>query len=299
MDKSPKIPFFSIIIPTYNHAHLIKRCLDSLIVQSFKDWEAIVVNNYSEDNTVEVVNSYEDGRIRIINFKNNGIIASSRNVGIREAKAKWICFLDSDDWYNEARLKSIVNIGMESYDVIYHPLDIIEQGAKPKRMPTRQLSAVDPAKDLLYNLNAIPTSSTCIRRDFLEHTRGFNESRELIGVEDFDLWIRIAQFKARFLMINVILGYYHIGTSNITLTDERQIVRLTAVYSQFIKNCTDLDSKKKIESALNYLIAKLYLNTPNSKKAVNFLLKSLYYGSFRIKLRSLFHLPSVFFGRRG
>ena len=55
-------PFFSIVIPTYNHGHLIKRCLDSIVAQTYIHWEAIVVNNYSNDNTVEIVESY---RIRV------------------------------------------------------------------------------------------------------------------------------------------------------------------------------------------------------------------------------------------
>ena len=75
-------PFFSIVIPTYNHGHLIKRCLDSIVAQTYIHWEAIVVNNYSNDNTVEIVESYRDPRIRLVNNANHGIIAVSRNKGI-------------------------------------------------------------------------------------------------------------------------------------------------------------------------------------------------------------------------
>ena len=63
-------PFFSVVIPTYNHGHLIGRCLSSVLSQSFADWEAIVINNYSEDNTIEVVEGFQDARIRLVNFRN-------------------------------------------------------------------------------------------------------------------------------------------------------------------------------------------------------------------------------------
>lgn len=94
-----EFPFFSIVIPTYNHGHFIKQCLESVLNQTYTHWEIIVVNNYSEDNTVEVVESLSDKRIRLINFSNAGIIAASRNKGIELANGDWICFLDSDDLF--------------------------------------------------------------------------------------------------------------------------------------------------------------------------------------------------------
>ncbi|NCO52628.1 MAG: glycosyltransferase, partial [Deltaproteobacteria bacterium] len=64
-------PAVSIVIPTYNHAAFLRQALDSVVAQTFTNWEAIVVNNYSEDNTVDVVNSFNDPRVRLVNFRNN------------------------------------------------------------------------------------------------------------------------------------------------------------------------------------------------------------------------------------
>ena len=98
-----KIPAVSIVIPTYNHGYFLKKCLQSVIDQTLTDWEAIVINNFSEDNTIDVVNSFHDPRIHLVNFKNNGIIAASRNEGIKISNADLIAFLDSDDsWYCSA-----------------------------------------------------------------------------------------------------------------------------------------------------------------------------------------------------
>ena len=93
-------PFFSVVIPNFNHGSYLKDSIDSVLNQDFKDWELLIIDNYSTDNSDEVISSYNDSRIRVFKIKNKGVIAKSRNLGIKYAKAKWIAFLDSDDiWY--------------------------------------------------------------------------------------------------------------------------------------------------------------------------------------------------------
>jgi glycosyltransferase involved in cell wall biosynthesis len=289
MNNSAESPFFSIIIPTYNHAYLIVKCLDSLINQSYSNWEAIVVNNFSEDDTVNVVDSYADKRIRLFNFKNNGVIAASRNYGAKMSTGKWICFLDSDDWYTNDRLEVLSKLHLDSYDLIYHSLFIYTNGEIGRSIPVRQLNVTNPHADLLYNLNTIPTSSTCIKRDFFLNSGGFNEARDLIGMEDFDLWIRLAKAGMKAKLIDKELGYYYVGDSNITYKDERQINRLTTVYKQYIDNPGDL-SGRKIQGALDYLIARVYLSVAQKRKASKLFLKSFFKGSAPIKIRSFYYL---------
>lgn len=88
---------FSIVIPTYNRANLIKRCIESVINQTYQNWEAIIVDNYSEDNTEEIVSSFNDERIRFYKNHNYGVISVSRNFALDNSNGHWICFLDSDD----------------------------------------------------------------------------------------------------------------------------------------------------------------------------------------------------------
>jgi glycosyltransferase involved in cell wall biosynthesis len=293
MNSDLKQPLFSIIIPTYNHAHLIKKCLDSVINQSFSDWEAIVVNNFSEDDTVTVVNSYSDDRVRLINYKNNGVIGASRNHGFKAAKGNWICFLDSDDWYTTDRLEVLSKLDLDNYDLIYHPLFIWSNGVSNSKTPVRQLDMNNPYKDLLYNLNTIATSSTCIKRDFFLKSEGFSERKELIGVEDFDLWVRLAKSGMKARLVNQELGYYYVGEGNITYKDERQINRLNSLYLPYINNPGML-SRRKIQSALNYLIARVYLANKQSKNAIKYYLESFFYGSTAIKIRSIYYLLNIY-----
>ena len=98
---------FSIILPTYDRSNLIKTAIESVINQEYKNWELIIIDNYSKDNTEELVKNFSDKRIIFIKFKNNGIIAKSRNYGVKLAKGDYIAFLDSDDWWYPQKLKAI------------------------------------------------------------------------------------------------------------------------------------------------------------------------------------------------
>lgn len=97
------MPKFSIIIPVYNVEKYIQKCLDSVINQTFKDYEIIVVNDGTKDNSMDIVNKYN---VRIINQKNQGQSAA-RNAGVKIAKGEYLIFLDSDDYWKKDLLENI------------------------------------------------------------------------------------------------------------------------------------------------------------------------------------------------
>ena len=94
----------SIIMPTFNQGHLISKAIESIIAQTFSNWELIIINNFSLDDTLERVEGFDDPRIRIYNYSNNGIIAASRNLGIEKALGQYLAFLDSDDYWSSTKL---------------------------------------------------------------------------------------------------------------------------------------------------------------------------------------------------
>ena len=97
------MPKFSIIIPVYNVEQYIKRCLDSVFNQSYKDFEVIVVNDGTKDNSMDIVKDYD---VKAINQKNQGL-SVARNTGVKKAKGEYIIFLDSDDYIEKDLLKNI------------------------------------------------------------------------------------------------------------------------------------------------------------------------------------------------
>ena len=114
-------PLVSVVIPSYNHGRFLGRALQSVLDQTYTKSEVIVIDNHSTDNTDAVMASFADLRITYIKIHNNGIIAASRNIGLRLAKGEWIAFLDSDDYWSRNKLEQCI-LNRSNNDVIYHKL---------------------------------------------------------------------------------------------------------------------------------------------------------------------------------
>lgn len=116
----------SIIMPSYNTGRFISETIESVLAQSYSNWELIIVDDCSTDDTDEVVGQYlTDERIRYIKNKNNSGAAVSRNRALREAKGKWIAFLDSDDLWEPDKLKNQIAF-MENNDYHFSYTNYIE-----------------------------------------------------------------------------------------------------------------------------------------------------------------------------
>lgn len=104
-------PIISIIVPVYNVEEYLQRCIDSILNQSFKNFELILVNDGSTDNSLKICKEYllNDQRVKIIN-KENGGLSSARNAGINIAKGRYIGFVDSDDWINKEMYKILYEL---------------------------------------------------------------------------------------------------------------------------------------------------------------------------------------------
>lgn len=278
---------FSVIIPTYNHAQFIRKCLQSLINQTYSNWEAIVVNNYSQDNTVEIINSFKDNRIRLVNFRNNGIIASSRNQGIGYATGEFIAFLDSDDWWYPQKLE-IIEKNITKADVFYHKLDIYTSNGKTTKK-TRCRKLKSPVFiDLMKNANAMTNSSVVVRKSIIVNAGGLCEDRDIVGVEDFDLWLRISRITEKFFRIPQSLGGYWIGAGNTSEVSDRQIDRLKAVHAHNIKYLSKED-QRQAEAILCYQIGRI-------KHKIGLIKEAKKYYKVSLRTHNLFYkLASIIF----
>jgi glycosyltransferase involved in cell wall biosynthesis len=101
--------FFSIVIPLYNKEEYVSKTIESVLEQTFQNFEVLIVDDGSTDNSVAVVEQYTDDRIRIIRQKNQGVSAA-RNTGIKEAKYKLITLLDADDWWDKSFLEEMISL---------------------------------------------------------------------------------------------------------------------------------------------------------------------------------------------
>lgn len=113
----------SIIMPTYNCGRFIAETIESVLEQSYPDWELIISDDCSTDDTVEIVRSYQAGepRIRYIRNERNSGAAVTRNAALREARGRWIAFLDSDDLWRPRKLERQLRFMVENgYAFSYH-----------------------------------------------------------------------------------------------------------------------------------------------------------------------------------
>jgi glycosyltransferase involved in cell wall biosynthesis len=207
----------SIVIPTYNHAHFLGRALQSVLDQTYTHWEALVIDNHSQDNTDEVVNSFSDPRIRLFKIHNHGVIAASRNLGMREASGEWIAFLDSDDYWYPGKLEILMAAAAaeDAYDVLSNDELMVDI-----KTGTKQLSQCGPYQKNFYKVlliegNRLSPSAAMVRRELLaRHSLAFDESQDYATVEDYDFWLNLARCGARFKFIHEVLGEYVIHETN-------------------------------------------------------------------------------------
>jgi len=184
------MPFFSVIIPSYNRASILPRAIESVINQSFVDWELIIVDDGSTDTTYETIKHHTvDKRIKYYKQENKGVCAA-RNYGISSAQGKYICFLDSDDLVSENWLQDFYQFTVnELYQVVFCNFTVVfldgSQKIKKSNYP------YDPLK---YDVNGIYLAGIfTIRKVFLQTLGGFDENLKF--GEFTELSFRVRQHK--------------------------------------------------------------------------------------------------------
>jgi glycosyltransferase involved in cell wall biosynthesis len=199
----------SVIVPTYNRAHLVTETIDSILSQTFRDFELIIVDNESVDNTEEVIKSYRDERIRYFKHQNNGIIAVNRNYGISKARGEYIAFCDDDDlWFPEKLEKQVQVMESDSQIGLICTNEIVfdNKGDHGLTIRTRVRNSDFTFESLVWN-NRVPNSTVMVRKAVLDDVGMMDESPEIMAGEDYELWLRIAK-KYRLNYISLPLGKY-------------------------------------------------------------------------------------------
>jgi glycosyltransferase involved in cell wall biosynthesis len=182
---------FSVVIPTYNRAHLILNTIESVRKQTYKSYEIIVVDNCSTDNTEEALNPLiQNNQIKYIRNDKNYERAYSRNVGFKNAKGDYITLLDSDDilypdCLNDAAEYINSNAGVRFFHSLYDLVDDNYKVAKRIKFP----NADNPFKSLMEG-NYISNIAVFYRKEVVEKIQ-FDENPVMTGVEDYDFVIRV------------------------------------------------------------------------------------------------------------
>lgn len=228
-DKSPKV---SIILPTYNRAKLVKRATNSVLRQTYTNWELIVVDGPSTDDTYGVVKSFDDPRIRYIRIPKRGV-GLARNIGIKLSKGELIAFIDSDAVWLPEKLEDQVKVICETDDkvagvytgyVVFYPRGVIKV-----IMPRHQGFIF---KELLH-YNCVGTVSTVlIKKKHLFEVGLFDP--EIQYGEDWDLWLKISQ-RYEWKALNKILVYDFVYESGLSMDTTKVLQGWKAIARKWMK----------------------------------------------------------------
>ncbi len=189
-------PSVSVVMPTFNHAAFIGEAIDSVLAQTFEDWELLVVDNHSTDGTEEVVRARRDPRIRYERFANDGVIARSRNRAIRAARGRYVAFLDSDDVWAPRKLEAQVELmdhepGLGLVYVLFSKR--FPDGRTTGLFPRERHRARGRAFRALYLTPMVANSGAMVRRAALEGSGLLDEDPRLATVEDSKFRARIGR----------------------------------------------------------------------------------------------------------
>lgn len=187
----------SIIIPTYNRAHLIERSIRSILNQTYEEFELLIVDDGSTDNTKEVVERIKDSRIRYIPCGENGGAARARNIGIAEAQYDYIAFQDSDDEWHPDKLEKQMGVMMEASEdtgLVYCEYHYNGLGGREEITPDRKIPLEQKRGHIFPYLlagNMIGTPVMLVKRECFQKVGIFNEKFPCL--EDYELVLRIAR----------------------------------------------------------------------------------------------------------
>lgn len=289
---------FSVIIPLYNKAPYVRKTVESVLGQTFDDYELIIIDNGSNDGSNKIVAGFIDPRIRTVHLEENIGVSNARNKGVSLSTAPYITFLDADDWWEPTFLEEMRGLIERHPDAgIYGTGYYIVKNSKKRVAPI----GVDEdflegeinycrvyAKTLCMPLTSITVS---MPRAVFDEMEGFKPHLKL--GEDFDLWIRIA-LKRKVVFLNKPLSNYnqdvdvtYRGTHH--LRDSKEHMLWNLGYLEPVEK-TDPDYKQLIDNLRTYGLLS-YLLTKQYRQAARQELAKVDWDRQSIATRRLYRLP--------
>ncbi|MBW6482147.1 MAG: glycosyltransferase [Vicingaceae bacterium] len=207
----------SIIIPCYNAEKYIAETIQSVINQTYSNWEIVVVNDGSTDNSATILNQFseKDNRIQLINKSNSGV-SDTRNKGLEVANGEFITFLDADDVWHITNLEKKVNFLISTgYDVVYSYCQLIDEYAEPidSILKGENNLKIENFLSLKANYNTAP-SGVLFKKEVLQKIGGFDVN--LSNNADQDILIQVLANGFKIGVVSEVLWNYRIHAENMS-----------------------------------------------------------------------------------
>ena len=257
-------PLVSVIIPTFNRAEVVSRAVNSVLNQTFKDFECIVVDDGSTDGTDSVLLGFAD-KIKVIKTENRGVSAA-RNTGAKLAAGKYIAFLDSDDEWKPQKLQKQCDFMRQSG---FRISQTDETWVRNGKFVNKSAKYIRPSGDIFYNcleVCAVTPSSVMMERELFFEYGGFDGTFPVC--EDYDLWLRMS-LKEKFGLIDEPLIIKYGGNadqlSNSACLDK---YRMISLFNMLQKN-KDLNEDQQ-KAVREVLAKKVKIYSEGAKKRGKF-----------------------------
>lgn len=277
---------FTIILPVYNSSSTINDTINSILNQTYENYELLVIDDGSTDNSVDLILKYNDKRIIFFSQLNSGGPASPRNIGLKNAKGDMIAFIDSDDIWHVNKLLEISNINdISKFHLISHGtvmLDMINLNRYIYYPKVKFLKKVD----LLKYGNPFVLSSLVISNVFQKNNNiFFNESSNFKSVEDFQFIIDFCNAgKCNYFLIKKELTTYLIHEKGISKSVNSHMNNLSYLYNFNIES----------ENGLKYLYLKLVYYSTINLVWFNVSRKTLNHTKYKFLIKSFIFNPILF-----
>ncbi|PXW92011.1 teichuronic acid biosynthesis glycosyltransferase TuaG [Streptohalobacillus salinus] len=201
----------SIVMPAYNCEKYVVEAINSILAQTYRNWELLVLDDGSKDNTLRIIEDFSqnDSRIKALpNGKNMGVSAT-RNRGIELASGEWIAFLDSDDmWEPEKLEKQFEIVDKEAAEFLFTGSSYINEEGEPYKGIFKVPEKITYKK--LRNQNVISCSSVLVKRKYFEHIKMEKDKMH----EDYAVWLRILKIGVTAFGVNEPLLIYRISRNS-------------------------------------------------------------------------------------
>jgi len=213
-------PLISVIMPVYNGEKFIRETIDSILNQTYQNFELIIVNDGSVDSTQQIIYGYEDKRIRLLNLTSNQGVANARNMGVDFSKGEFIAFIDSDDLYDLNKLQTQLDFLTcnPSVDVCSGYFVVLEN---ERKILIKNPLTDQAIKEHFFTGNCISQPNVMGKAEVFKK---FRYDSTLLVSEDYDLWTRMATSGIVFANLPISLMKYRmhpaqISKANSTLLD--------------------------------------------------------------------------------
>ncbi|MBN2391115.1 MAG: glycosyltransferase family 2 protein [Anaerolineae bacterium] len=240
----------SVVIPCYNHAHYVCFAIESILAQTFGNWEAIIVDDGSTDDTPAVVAQFTDPRVRYIRQENQGLSAA-RNTGIGASQGKYLAFLDADDEVRPRFLECCV-AALAQDDTLGGVFTLAQfidpQGMELPQVGGQAVSAVD-FRGRLMEGGFFPPCAVLVRADLVRAVGLFDT--QLTSLEDWDLWLRLSK-DYPMQGIPEALARYRVYPGSMSTNVERMHTNRVAVLTKYLGSLDDSPDSRSDEKRRAY-----------------------------------------------